>query len=58
MIAGDSLRGRRAVVTGGGQGLGRAIADRLAGQGAAITVVDLPGALEGCPTIGGVRRWT
>ena len=39
------LTERRALVTGGSQGLGRAIAERLAGDGAAITVVDLPRAL-------------
>ncbi len=36
-----SLRGRRAVVTGGAQGLGRAIAERLAEAGADVLVVDL-----------------
>lgn len=40
------LTGRRALVTGGSRGLGLAIASRLAGDGAAITVVDLPGALD------------
>lgn len=37
-----SLKGKKAVVTGaGGQGLGRAIANRLAGIGAEVTLVDL-----------------
>jgi NAD(P)-dependent dehydrogenase (short-subunit alcohol dehydrogenase family) len=45
----QDLAGRRAVVTGGAGGLGRAIAERLARAGAAITVVDLPGALAGLP---------
>ncbi len=35
------LTGRRAVVTGGAQGLGRAIAARLAEAGAAVAVADL-----------------
>jgi NAD(P)-dependent dehydrogenase (short-subunit alcohol dehydrogenase family) len=41
----QNLIGRRAVITGGHTGLGRAIADRLAASGAAITIIDLPSAL-------------
>jgi len=47
MALGQDLTGRNAVVTGGSSGLGRAIAERLAEAGAAITVVDLPKALDG-----------
>ncbi|MEO6092316.1 MAG: SDR family oxidoreductase [Novosphingobium sp.] len=36
-----SLRGRRAVVTGGAQGLGKAIARRLAEAGAAVLIGDI-----------------
>lgn len=42
MTVGQDLAGRKAVVTGGCSGLGRAIADRLSLAGASITVVDLP----------------
>ncbi|WP_040689700.1 SDR family NAD(P)-dependent oxidoreductase [Nocardia vinacea] len=40
-----SLRGRRAVVTGGGRGLGRAIASRLAEAGADVLIGDIDAAL-------------
>jgi NAD(P)-dependent dehydrogenase (short-subunit alcohol dehydrogenase family) len=38
-----SLKGKLAVVTGAGQGLGRGIASRLASQGADVVVVDING---------------
>jgi NAD(P)-dependent dehydrogenase (short-subunit alcohol dehydrogenase family) len=42
----SALDGRVAIVTGGAQGIGRAIADGLAAEGARIVVADLKGAEE------------
>ena len=38
------LEGRRAIVTGGGSGIGRAIVERYASEGARVLVADLDGA--------------
>ena len=42
----SALEGRVAIVTGGSQGIGRAIAQRLAADGARIVIADLKGAEE------------
>ncbi|TQM09063.1 SDR family NAD(P)-dependent oxidoreductase [Pseudonocardia kunmingensis] len=50
------LDGKIAIVTGAGQGIGRAIAEKLAGEGAAVVVSDVNGATaaETAEAVGGV----
>jgi NAD(P)-dependent dehydrogenase (short-subunit alcohol dehydrogenase family) len=47
------LDGQVAIVTGGAQGIGRAIAEALAREGARIVVADLRGAEEAAAALGG-----
>jgi NAD(P)-dependent dehydrogenase (short-subunit alcohol dehydrogenase family) len=57
----DRLRGRTALVTGAAAGIGRAVADRFAAEGARVAYADIDGAGAEAAAAGtGSRRcrWT
>src|SRR5690606_37345147 len=49
------IRGTSALVTGAASGLGAATAAALAGRGAAVVGLDLPGSVESAVAVEGVR---
>ena len=50
----SSLEGQVAIVTGAAQGIGRKIAEGLAGEGARVVVADLRGAEDAASALGGL----
>jgi NAD(P)-dependent dehydrogenase (short-subunit alcohol dehydrogenase family) len=50
----SSLEGQVAIVTGAAQGIGRKIAEGLAGEGARVVVADLRGAEDAASALGGI----
>jgi NAD(P)-dependent dehydrogenase (short-subunit alcohol dehydrogenase family) len=50
----SSLDGQVAIVTGAAQGIGRKIAEGLAGEGAKVVVADLRGAADAASALGGL----
>jgi 3-oxoacyl-[acyl-carrier protein] reductase len=52
----DGLAGRVAIVTGGASGIGRAVAQRLCGAGAAVVVADRAATEDAAAAIGGNAR--
>ena len=52
------LTGRVAVITGGAQGIGLAVARRMAASGAVIAIWDLDGVWRLEPVTGGILNFT
>jgi NAD(P)-dependent dehydrogenase (short-subunit alcohol dehydrogenase family) len=50
----SSLEGQVAIVTGAAQGIGRKIAEGLAGEGAKVVLADLRGAEDAAAALGGL----